>query len=76
MELNELELVNALAFAADGMIHAVQPMPLTPRNKKTRAIHHKDTTDDPMVCLTCDAEECDGKTACYKARKKYMEERK
>lgn len=60
-------------FSADGMIHAVQPMTLTPRGSQ-RAIHHTDSSDDPMVCLTCPFEDCTGSARCYKRRKKLLEE--
>lgn len=76
MELNELDFYEiGLSISADGMIHAVQPMTLTPRGKQ-RATHHNDSSDDPSVCLTCPMEDCDGSERCYKKRKKAMEEKK
>lgn len=77
MELNELDFIEggSLPFSADGMIRAVQPMTLTPR-RKTRVIHHNDTSDDPNVCLSCPYEDCTGSARCYRKRKKEMEEKK
>lgn len=62
-------------FSADGMIHAVQPMVLTPRGKQ-RTTHHSDTGDDPGVCLSCPYEDCSGSEKCYRKRKKSLEEKK
>lgn len=74
MELNEMEFAMGLPFAADGMIHAVQPMTLAPRGGR-KSIHHADSTDDPQICLTCPFEECTGSARCYKRRKKELEEK-
>ena len=71
MELNDGLLENGLKFSADGMIHAVQPM--AQRESKQRATHHKDSSDDPLVCLTCDRETCEGSARCYRRRKNAME---
>lgn len=62
-------------FSADGMIHAVQPMTLTPRGNG-RVLHPGNSGDDPSVCLTCPYEDCDGSAKCYKRRKKALEEKK
>lgn len=70
---NGMDLGSGLTFASDGMIHAVQPMTLTPRGAQ-RSIHHADSTDDPQICLTCPYEECTGSARCYKRRKKALEE--
>ena len=73
MGLNDGLIANGLKFAADGMIHAVQPVA---QRKKQRALHHEDSSDDPTVCLTCECEECDGSARCYQKRKKQLEENK
>ncbi len=65
----------AVNFSADGMIHAVQPMVLEPRGKQ-RITHHRDSSDDPSVCLTCPLEDCEGSARCYKKRKKALEEKR
>ena len=72
---NGMDLGSGLTFASDGMIHAVQPMTLTPRGHQ-RAMRHADSTDDPQVCLTCPCEDCTGSPRCYKRRKKQLEENK
>lgn len=72
---NGMDFGSGLTFASDGMIHAVQPMTLTPRGKQ-RAMHHSDSSDDPSICLNCTEAECSGSIKCYRRRKKLLEEKK
>lgn len=57
-------------FAADGMIHTVQPQRQV---RKKRDLLNEDTYEDAQVCLSCPREKCSGRRKCFMARKKEME---
>lgn len=57
-------------FAADGMIHAVQPQKQV---RKRRDLLNEDTYEDASICLTCPLEECSGERKCFLKRKKLLE---
>lgn len=52
-------------FSRDGLIHPVYPSRETV-TKGRRDILNTDSYDTAAVCLTCDADECEGETKCFR----------
>lgn len=73
MRIGENEL-NGIRLAADGLIHTEVPQGRPAAGR--RDLWTDATYRDAYVCLTCDADDCEGEAKCFRRRKKEMEGRK